>query len=184
MAHIFQLWAECKNEESTKRFVDYFRGLEHKLLTGRTIRWTVEVTEPPSYTPAVVVWSTDLSRYGVRTLQDALEATEAGLRLYHHLKTAPEFRFARVAWEADCLPMADLPEFVEVTTNDGCRLSLKCVVDDELYTHLGSPKFYDEFRPGYWWNRYKGESYRPLYSNDQQELNELCRQLLPEYFSY
>lgn len=183
MAITFLLWAECKDGESTKRFADYFTGLEHNLLSGRTIKWTVEVTKPPE-TLAVIVWSPDLSSRGVRTLQDALETTEAGLRIYKHLKAAPEFRFARADWEADKIEMGDLPDFIETTMSDGCRLGIECVVDEQLYKHLGTPKDFHEFRKGYWWHPYIGESYRPLYSNDQAELNELCRQLLPEYFFY
>jgi hypothetical protein len=185
MAIIFQLWAECKDEEGTRLFADYFTGLEHTLLNGRTIKWTVEVTKPSAVDVlAVMVWSKDLSRSGVRTLQDALETTEAGLRIYTHLKAAPEFRFARVGWEVDKIAMAELPDYVETGANGYRYLSLECAVDEALYRQLGSPKSFQEFRKGYWWHSYHGERYQPLYSNDQEELNQLCRKLLPEYFSY
>jgi len=184
MAIIFELWAECRNKETTYLFANHFDGLEHKLLTGRTIKWVAQVMKPPSYPLAVIVSSADLSSYGVRTMQDALETTEAGLHLYHHLKTAPDFRFVRVAWEAGILPITELSEYVDIAANGERHLRLECVVDNELFKQLGSPRFFHQFRNGYWWNRYRGETYRPLYSNDQPELNELCRQLLPEYFSY
>src|SRR4029434_1043865 len=122
--------------------------------------------------------SGDLSRSHVRNLQDALEVTEAGLRLYAHLKTALEFTFARVAWEAESIPMAELTDYLDVQEDGSRLLNLECVVDDALYKSLGSPRFYRPFRDGYWWNPYRGESYRPLYSTDQKELNDLCRRLL------
>ena len=184
MAIIFHLWAECKDEEGILRFASHFTGLTHMLLNGKEITWTVHLENPCTDTAAVTVSSKDLSPYGVRTVQDALETTEAGLRLYHHLKTAPEFRFARIDWEAEIIPMVDLPDFVETGADGSRRLNLDCVVDEQLYRRLGSPLFFHPFREGYWWHRYGGEYYRPLYSNDQVALNELCRQLLPEYFEY
>jgi hypothetical protein len=184
MAIIFELWAECADPERTRRLAAHFHELRHTLLNGHTITWGAEVALPPAYPYGVRVWSPDLSRSHVRNLQDALEVTEAGLRLYVHLKAAPEFCFARVAWEAENIPMAELRDYLNVQADGDCHLSLECVVDDALYKSLGSPRFYRPFRDGYWWNPYRGESYQPLYSTDQKELNDLCRQLLPEYFRY
>lgn len=113
-----------------------------------------------------------------------LETTEAGLRLYAHLKTGPPFTFARVAWEAANVPASDLGEYLIRLPNGACRLDLECVLSDDLYIKLGSPEACHPFRPEYWWTRYTGERYQPLYSNDQVALNALCRQLFPEYFQY
>jgi hypothetical protein len=66
----------------------------------------------------------------------------------------------------------------------GCRLDVECVVDEALFKQLGSPNFFFPFRKGYLWNRYRGERYEPLHSNDQERLNELCRTLFPEYSKY
>jgi hypothetical protein len=184
MAIIFELWGECADPEQTKRLAAHFHELRHTLLNGHTITWSAEVDLPPSSPSGVRVRSPDLSCSHVRNLQDAVEVTEAGLRLYVHLKTAPEFRFARVAWEAESIPMAELRDYLTVQENGDCFLNLECVVDDALYKSLGSPRFYRPFREGYWWYPYRGETYRPLYSVDQKELNDLCRQLLPEYFRY
>ena len=184
MAIIYELWAECKDEESIQRLADHFSGLTFTLLNGRMINWGVGVEKSSVDAYALTVSSRNLSSSGVRNLSDALETTESGFRLYAHLKKAPEFRFARVAWEAENIPMAELTDYVETAADGDRYLSLECVVDEELYQHLGSPKLFHSFREGYWWNRYRGESYQPLYSNDQPALNELCRQLLPEYFSY
>ena len=183
MAIIFELWAECADLEGTTHLAAHFQELRHTLLNGRTIIWKAEVVGPPSYPSGVRVYSPDLSSSHIRNLQDALEVTEAGLRLYVHLKAAPEFSFARVAWEAENIPMAELRDYLNFQDDGGSTLDLECVVDDALYKSLGSPRFYRPFRDGYWWYPYRGESYRPLYSIDQKELNELCRRLLPEYFA-
>ncbi len=61
-----------------------------------------------------------------------------------------------------------------------CRLQIQCVIDQALYEQLGRPAFCYPFRDGYWWTRYRGEEYHPLYSNDQPQLNELCRAIFPE----
>jgi len=184
MAIIFGLWAECQDEVSTQLLADHFIGLEHILLNGRTIKWDVELCRPPNYALGVEVGTGHLSRSGVRTVQDVLEATEAGLHLYKHLQSGPAFRFARVSWESACLTMSDLPDYVEDSLEGERRLRVECVIDHELYQQLGEPKFCHPFRDGYWWTRYHGESYQPLYSNDQDELNSLCRSLFPEYFKY
>lgn len=180
MAIIFELWAECENLEDTQQLAEHFKGLKHTLLSGRTITWSIEITQPPLDPVAMLVWSPDLSRFHIKNLQDALETTEAGLHLYAHLRVAPAFCFARVAWEAECIPMGELQEYLDGQGGNKRFLNLECVINDDLYKKLGSPKFYRRFRNGYWWNPYRGESYQPLGSSDQNELNKLRRQLLPE----
>ena len=181
MAIIFQMWAECSTEADCTALVKHFNGFHTTLLGGRTISWKAH----PAYRSTdMVVYSSDLSNSGVRTLQDAMEATESGIRLYRHLKDGPAFRFARVAWEAENIPLAELGDYIEPLMPGQCRIAVECAMDESLYRQLGSPQFCFPFRVGYWWTRYRGESYMPLYSNDQAGLNELCRSLFPEYFKY
>lgn len=183
MAILFELWAETDNEAALQRFIEHFAHHQFTLINGRAI--TCEAGPAPEYPLAAIVYSEGLSRDGVRSLSDALETTETGLRLFKHLRSAPEFSFARIDWEAGNIPMADLKEYVEMCPDGRCTLNLPCVVSETLYRELGSPKFFESFREGYLWYRYQGESYQPLYSTDQRELNDLCRQLFPgEYFKY
>jgi hypothetical protein len=183
MAIIFELWAECLDQPTAQAFVQHFSHLHFTLLTGRVIQWQTSLEQHSTAGTSISGSSADLSSYGVRSLQDALEATEVGLRLYHHLKSAPAFRFARIDWEAGNIPLRDLPEFVETWASGERQLSLECVVDDELYQDLGAPQHFVPFRPGYWWRTYSGEIYRPLHSNEQKVLNQLCLQLFPDYFA-
>jgi hypothetical protein len=184
MAIIFEMWAECAAEHDRVALVKHFDGFQCALLTltGRTISWKARASS--WLATGMTVFSDELSNSGVRNLHDALETTEAGLRLYHHLKSGPSFRFARIAWEAENIPLAELSDFVVPCMPGQCRLELECAMDESLYRQLGSPQFCSPFRVGYWWTRYRGEQYRPLYSNDQSGLNELCRSLFPEYFKY
>ncbi len=183
MAVIFELWAECKDEASLYKLKAHFDDLHYTLLTGRTIGFGTEITTVG--VRGLIVSSFQLGNgYGVESLKDALEATEAGLFLYHRLKTAPNFRFAHVGWDAENHDTSDnLLEYVE-TMQDGRNrwAGFECVIDDELYEQLGSPISFWQFREGYWWQKFLGETYTPLFSTDQNELRELCEQLLPNNF--
>ena len=182
MAIIFEMWVECGTEADGAKIVAHFDGLKTQLLTGRAVTWGAAPLMPcPT---AIVVASSDLSRSGVRTLQDALEATESGLRLYHHLQRGPSFRFARVAWEAESIPMAELGDYTKDYGPGDKHLLLECAMDEALYRDIGSPRNCYPFREGFRWTRYSGETYQPLYSNDAEALNECCRSLFPEYFKY
>lgn len=181
MAIIFELWAECRTRSDCTGLVNHFDRLQMTLLTGRTISWRASEADSPT---AMVASSADLSSHGTRTLQDALECTESGIRLYRHLKEGPAFKFARVAWEAELVQVAELSNYVTQHADGECHFDLQCAVDEALYRQLGSPQFCYPFRDGYFWTRYRGEQYAPLYSQDQRELNALCQSLFPEYFGH
>ena len=140
-----------------------------------------------SGTRGLNVWSSQIcpSLRGIESLKDALEATEASIFLYHRLKTAPDFRLAHVGWDRENCAGTDLSEFVD-TLSDGRKhwSGYECVMDDELYKELGSPVSFWKVREGYWWRKYSGETYMPLFSDDQAELIELCEQLLPGNFEH
>jgi len=175
MATFFTLWVECIDAESLDSFDSHFSGLTHDLFTGRTITWKSETGGTPT---SIEFRSGELSSMGIRTVQDAIETTEAGLRLYHHLLSAPDFRFARLAWEAWTVPMEELGGYIE-KSDDGSNLPIQCVIDNALWEQLSRPRNMRPFRPGYYWSRYRGETYHPLGSNDHPELFRLNHELLP-----
>lgn len=182
MAIVFEMWAECAGQDDRAALVKHFDGLQMDLLTGRTIQMQAR---PTSWLPTgMIVGSPGLSNTGVRSVQDALETTECGIRLYHHLKIGPAFRFARVAWEAENIPSAELKDYVSPLMPGESHLEIEGVFHDSLYKQLGSPSFCHPFRDGYWWNRYSGERYLPLWGNDQSSLVSLHRSLFPEHFGY
>jgi hypothetical protein len=181
VAIVFEMWAECATEDDCAALVAHFNGMRMTFLSGRSAAW--EAHRSPEIPTGMVVWSRDLSRWGPRSLSDVLESTEAGIRLYHHLKSAPPFRFARVAWEAELIPLADVHESVTPLPDGTCSLNLISVLEESCYRQLGSPNGWSPFRAGYFWNRYGGEQYRPLFSSDQNALGDLCLSLFPDYFA-
>ncbi len=172
MAIFFDMWMECEAEDEIEPLRAHFDGFQINLLTGRTVTWNAR-----REFKGISIASPDLGKMGVRTLQDALETTESGLHLYHHLKNGPDFKFARVALEASYIPAEELKDYVEVLL-DRPYLQLQCVMNADLYRTIGSPSNCVPFREGYFWNPYRGETYMPLHSNDQQEMNDLYRKLL------
>ena len=172
----FGLWAECSDLSAKDAFAQHFRGLTHTLLNGRSIAWTVEDQGKPA-TLGVEVWCADISRSGIRTVADAIEVSEAGLRLIHHLLSAPGFLFARLDWQAPSIQLAEIGEHV-CTYPDGSRgMYETCVMHDSVYDRLGAITGFQSFRPGYVWRPYLGERYEPVGSNDHPELFELMREL-------
>ena len=183
MAVIFQLWAECKDEESLDKLKVHFDGLEYTLLNGRTLRFSTSITEIP--TNGLIVESFQIGKgRGIENLNDALEATEVGMFFYSCLRTAPDFRFTSVGWDVEnSYTSNELSECVR-NLEDGRRIwnGFECVINDELYKELGSPIQLWRFADKYWWSKFSGESYMPLFSDDQNELLELCEKLLPNNF--
>ncbi len=100
------------------------------------------------------------------------------MHLYHHLLSAPPFRYARLDLEAANIPMNELKDYISVYPDGQRDLSIPCVVDDHLLEELGNPPGFRKFRDGYSWIPYRGESYRPLGSNDFPELLRLYKSLL------
>jgi hypothetical protein len=92
---------------------------------------------------------------------------------------APDFRFAHVGWDAYKTTSEWLFESVDSTGNGELTLDLSCVVNDRLYNEPGSPISLRKFHDGYKWRWYKGETYSPLFSSDQKELQEISEKLLP-----
>ncbi len=164
MAIVFELWVECATDTDCDNLIKHFDGHSATLLSGRSDLLQGRDCYVYSQGTAMRVWSPDCHAAG---LQGALDLTESGLRLYHHLKNTPPFRYGRVAWEAGCVPMADLEHWVQEIKPGECRLEVECVMDEALYAQLGQPRFCYPFRDGYWWTRYQGQAYSPLQSNDQ-----------------
>lgn len=178
----FELWVECSNVEEAERQAQHFTGLGFTLLSGLAVTWQLEINPRHlEYVKAfgVTLRSPQLSRYGVRTVQDAVDMSESGVRLYHHLLTAPEFLFARAALELTLIPSAELDDFFELQAGGFHTCGFSCVLSQQLAQRFEPLRFFNEFRPGYVWNGYHGEEYRPLGSSDNPRLLILRQELLP-----
>ncbi|QDT95993.1 hypothetical protein [Gimesia aquarii] len=185
MAIIFELYVDCNTPEELAAMKTHFSGFTLELMTGKKTEWEFDCS-PDIWAGtydlhAFGLWSSDLSRSGVRSLVDAIECTEAGIRLYKHLCDGPAFQFARVAWEADLICRPELEKYLEpLESSSEKRFCVECVLSETLYEKLGKPKNMDEFKPDYYWTGYRGEEYRPLWSSDQRQLWDLYRECFPK----
>jgi len=175
----FCLWAECETEENLQALKNHFDGLEHTLLTGRRIHFSAGIDNEE--VRGLVVNAREICEHGcgISTLQETLDATETGIFLYHKLLDAPDFRFAHVGFDAYKTTSEYLFESV-FTYADGNRwIEFECVVNEHFYNQLGCPASMEDFRKGYKWRRYQGETYSPLWSSDQKALKNLNERMLP-----
>lgn len=183
MAIIFDIYIECATPEELGAIKSHFEGLTLELQTGKTTHWVFQSDrnlQASEGVHACSLYSPQLSNWAVRTVTDAIECTEAGIRLYRHLQQGPDFQFARVAWEATFIGGWELEDWLEPLGDTGeTRLELECVFTEARYEQLGKPNYCKAFRPGYVWTGYRGEVYRPLWSSDQKELTDLYREYFP-----
>lgn len=114
MAIIFELWVECENKEQAEKHIPHFDGLTFTLLSGLEVSWKSGIDAMYPETPGVEVWSSQLSGFGVRGVQDAVDITECGIRLYHHLLSAPEFQFAYTAFNPNVC-VAELGDYFSLS---------------------------------------------------------------------
>ncbi len=184
MSIVFELYVECLEKSDAENIASYFSNVTFKLLSGVAVSMKITQQVGSSGAFGVVVFPNVGGLRGIRSLQDALDCTEAGLRLYKHLQEAPKFDFAHVGIEAEQTSIADLPNYIHPigSSEDEVWMDFQCVLSNHLYEQLRHPKYFREFRPGYLWNRYDGERYSPLFSEDQEDLNFVCKQLFPESF--
>ena len=178
MAIIFELFIECETNEAADQQVAHFAGQSFLLPSGREAFWKSNIEKASAETWEVYVWSDQLDHWGICTLEDAVNATECGIRFYHRLLSAPDFLFARAGFNP-CCPAAEISDFFE-TGSDGSRsCPFTCVLSDTLAEALGPLQSFKPFRPGYVWNEYRGENYWPLGGLDHRELQVLYKELLP-----
>jgi hypothetical protein len=188
MAIVFELYIECLEKPDAEQIIANFSSIEpFTLQTGKTIKLHSESHRGNGGEFGVVVYTNAGSHTGIEEYQDALSCTETGLRLYKLLQSAPNFDFAYVGFEAETESIVDLPSYVsrlgfkkDGTPSEQFTISMQCVLSLPLYEKLERPLWFRKFRPGYMWNRYRGEEYHPLYKKDQVELNELCKSMFPE----
>ena len=108
MGIIFELYVECFEKTDAEQVAAHFAGLKFDLLTGTVAAWETDQDLHLRDTFGLTVYSHNLTASGIRNLQDALETTESGLRLYQHLQKGPNFEFAHVGIEAEQTSIADL----------------------------------------------------------------------------
>lgn len=181
----YGLWAECEDEADLQKLKEYFQGLQYTLLTGGKVRLYTGIDNVE--VRGLVVGSSRICENGrgIETLKEALEVNELGIFLYSCLRNAPNFHFAHIGWNAEGTTSTYLPECVKVLLDGKNHWNgFECVISHKLYQELGEPTDFWQFREGYWWLKFRGVEYNPLWSSDQNDLRQLCEQLLPDNFDY
>ena len=176
MAITFELWVECESREQAEKHIPHFDGLTFTLLSGLEVSWKSGIDAMWTET-GVEVWSSQLNNWGICTVQDAVDVSECGIRLYHHLLTAPNFDFAYTAWNPN-ISVAEMEDYFSVSPDGHRSCNFACVLSERLAEKFSPLRGFQPFRPGYVWRDYNGEDYTPLGSNDHPELSRLKRQLL------
>jgi len=103
----------------------------------------------------------EISRYGIRSNEEALEMTQIGFEFYKHLRKAPNFRYALTGIEVD--GWREINELYE-SPND-IELMKGFVINKKLYELIKCSVKMKTFRENYLWIPYEGEKYIELKKN-------------------
>ncbi len=170
MAIIFELFIECESPEAGDAMRAYFAKPSTTLRGGRRINWQIGRGEPPIY---LTLWSEQLGRFGIDSFQRAVDMSECGIDLANQLLNAPDFILARIGLEVDGYTRLDfLADFRE----EGVAwVPEGMIISTEFWEELGNPPGLSDFRPGYLWKKYEGESARPVFMD--AELYKMWKKL-------
>ncbi len=83
--------------------------------------------------------------------------TELGILLYQRLQTAPPFRYALVGVEVD-----EFRTYNELLSEAPAPNFPGLVLAEMVWQSLGALPLFSPFSPGYVWQPYEGETYKPL----------------------
>ena len=169
MAIIFELFIETRDESETQGMLDFWSGFSTTTSDGAQFDWT-GTTHSPKH---VVLWSESLGTSGIESFEHAKQMTECGISLAKRLVAAPDFEFARIGIEVDGYSRAD---FIQEYENDGEPwVPEGTVVSESLWNDIGKPSELANFRDGYRWCIYRGESANPIHLD--HELYRIWKQL-------
>ncbi len=158
MAWVFSLSAECGTEQSqAEQFANHFRDLTWTIHRGIESQCQADIFADMEGNWWCRVCPSGLSEIGIDAPDSAYLMTELGILLYQRLRSAPAFRYGIVGVEVD--EFRTYSELIE----DGTVASLPGVtINQDIWQLLGSPSRLRSFAPGYLWNPYEGEVYKPL----------------------
>jgi hypothetical protein len=158
MAWVFSLSAECGPEQATAaRFSQHFENLAWVLSNGVRCQCRTTIFQDIDENWWCRVCPSGVSEIGIEAPDSAYLMTELGILLYQHLRSAPAFRYALVGVEVDEFSTySELPK-------ESLDLSLPgLVLSDVTWQAMTSPSTFRPFSPGYVWQPYEGEVYKPL----------------------
>jgi hypothetical protein len=166
----FSLSAECGAEQAiAERFAQYFQTMNWVLSNGKYCQCRVDIFQDMEENWWCRVYPREMSAIGIETPENAYLMTELGILLYQHLRSTMLFRYALVGVEVD--EFRTYSELIEESDLDFPGL----VLAEAIWQTTGASSVFRAFSPGYVWQPYEGEVYRPLVSSLdlKNKLNEL-----------
>ena len=193
----FSLWLECERPDQVEPLANHFEGLTFQLFSGREVEWSTYTPNHRTKNPQFqnihfmnqaaginfVLVASPQFRKLTDAPQDRIDMTEAGIRLFKRLQSAPDFFYARVDINTCNIQSSDIDDFMERDA-DGVKLFpyiYSCVFSEEFAAGFAplEETSYSTFRPGYIWAGYRGETLVPLRSGGTPKLAQLYRELFP-----
>ena len=171
MAWLFSLSAECGVEQATaEQFAHHFDRISWVLSNGGQSQSRSGIFQDIEQNWWCRIYPSSISEQGIDAPETAYLMTELGLLLYQHLRSAPVFRYALVGVEVD-----EFRTYSELLTDSSTLAFPGLVLANPVWQTVGSPPVFRAFSPGYVWQPYEGEVYKPLMvsSDLKNKLNDL-----------
>jgi hypothetical protein len=171
MTWAFSLSAECGLEQiAAEQFAQHFDGLSWVLSSGLQSQCQTTIFQDIEENWWCRVCPNNLSGIGINKPDIAYSMTELGILLYQRLRFAPPFRYALVGVEVD-----EFRTYQELIAEIPATSFPGLVLAEAIWRSLGDSTSFRPFSPGYVWQPYEGEVYKPLtVSSDlKDKLNEL-----------
>jgi hypothetical protein len=158
MVWAFSLSAECgAGLTAAEQFAQHFDGLSWVLSNGHQSQCQAAVFQDIEEHWWCKVCPSGISGVGVDRSDIAYQMTELGILLYKRLQFAPPFRYALVGVEVD--EFRTYSELISGATIPGFP---GLVLAEAIWRSLEASTLFQPFSPGYVWQPYEGEAYRPL----------------------
>ena len=158
MAWAFSLSAECGADQvAAEQFAHHFDGLSWVLSNGQPSQCRTAVFQDIEENWWCQVRPSGISEVGIDASDIAYQMTELGIFLYQQLQSAPPFRYALVGVEVD-----EFRTYSELIAEAIAPSFPGLVLAEAVWRSLGAPTLFRLFSPGYVWQPYEGEVYKPL----------------------
>lgn len=169
MGVIFGLSVECGSDrKQAELFAAHFQSLSFELITGKISTFSTEIYQDDEANWWVDSWPSNISVSGLcNSVEDAIDFSEAGFRMYAHLLLAPPFRFALVGVEVfQFITYSELINVLEINHQNNKENPFPLwegfVIHETILEKFGHPRSFLPFGNSYQWMQYNGERYSPL----------------------
>jgi len=192
MAYVYSLSTECGPDKSkAELFASHFLDLSFELVTGHVSRCSVAVHPDEEHNWWVDVYPDHITRTGGSSLQDAIEVSEVGFRLYGRLRSAPQFRYSLFGCEVSEFRLySELADEISVRRDGSRQFDNSSAYDGlvlnlEVWESLGRPIAFFPFADNYRWRLYPGLEHSVIYDDTDygRLLEKLQADLYPNYHS-